>query len=311
MMTPSTFKLVAIGIASSAFFSATFLLNEVMHLRGGDWVWSAVLRFIFMILLLSAILPLTKGAQYFRTVLTSYFRNIRFWIVAGGIGFGLFYSGICLAADYAQGWIVAATWQVTVLASPLVLMLFGKSVPRKGLVYSFLIVAGVAIVNYGRLKGGVSLDEVLHGVLPALVAAVTYPIGNQMVNGARHGQLGRFRLVNGAILENPMTCVLLMSLGSIPYWIGLILFMRPQVFDSFLVALLSGVCATSLFYFARNSTASAMQIAAVDATLAGEVVITLFAGMLFMGELAPDWISWLGVGVIVFSLIGYCYKSSL
>ncbi|WP_170275796.1 multidrug resistance efflux transporter family protein [Paraburkholderia megapolitana] len=316
MTNPSTFRLVLIGIVSSAFFSATFLLNEVMHLQGGHWLWSAALRFLFMLVLLSAILPISRGSAYFRRVVANYFRNLLFWTLAGGIGFGVFYSGICLAADFAHGWVVAATWQLTVLASPFVLMLFGKKMPRKGLTFSFLIVVGVLVLNYGRIKEGIAVSEVIHGALPALIAAIAYPIGNQFVNSAKHNQLGRLRLSDNEVLENPMACVLLMSLGSVPYWLALIFAIQPpapsaqQFLGSFMVALLAGVCATSLFYFARNSTTSAMQIAAVDATLAGEVVITLVAGIAFMHQPIPDLTSWVGVLIIVLGLIGYCYKNS-
>lgn len=316
MTNPSTLRLVLIGMLSSAFFSATFLLNEVMHLQGGHWLWSAALRFLFMLVLLAVLLPMSKGFAYFRRVVANYFRNVLFWTIAGSIGFGIFYSGICIAADFAHGWIVAATWQLTVLASPFVLMLFGKDMPRKGLTFSFLIVVGVVVLNYGRIKEGITVSDVIHGALPALVAAIAYPIGNQFVNSARHDQLRRFKLSGSEILENPLACVLLMSLGSVPYWLVLIFMVQPpepsaqQFLGSFMVALLAGVCATSLFYFARNSTTSAKQIAAVDATLAGEVVLTLLVGIAFMHQPVPGLMSWLGVLIIVLGLVGHCYKSS-
>jgi hypothetical protein len=42
-------KLILLGILAGAFFSTTFILNEVMNLEGGHWVWSASLRYVFMV----------------------------------------------------------------------------------------------------------------------------------------------------------------------------------------------------------------------------------------------------------------------
>ena len=43
-------KLIAIGLLSGMFFSSTFILNRVMSLEGGHWVWSASLRYVYLAL---------------------------------------------------------------------------------------------------------------------------------------------------------------------------------------------------------------------------------------------------------------------
>jgi len=37
----STERLIGLGLVSSALFSATFLINCMMHLSAGNWIWSA------------------------------------------------------------------------------------------------------------------------------------------------------------------------------------------------------------------------------------------------------------------------------
>ncbi|WP_213939097.1 multidrug resistance efflux transporter family protein [Pseudomonas sp. dw_612] len=311
-----TYQLILIGLLSSAFFSATFIMNYVMHLDGGHWAWSAALRFLFMLMLLFPFLLLAKGTAFMAELFQVFFKNLVFWLIAGTIGFGVFYAGICYAADYSRGWLVAATWQSTVLASPLVLVLFGLKMPTRGILLSIFIVLGVVLVNYAQFKQGIATNDLLYGVIPVLISAFAYPIGNQMLNGAKTGSLKAVKKIDSTVLTSSAACVFLMSLGSVPFWLLLVLYVQPpppsagQIYGSLSVALFSGVCATSLFYWARNSTTSAMQIAAVDATLAGEVIVTLIAEMLFLKQPAPDALSMVGLVIITLGLIGYCYRSA-
>ena len=41
-------RLILLGLLSGAFFSSTFVLNELMSAAGGHWFWSASLRYVFM-----------------------------------------------------------------------------------------------------------------------------------------------------------------------------------------------------------------------------------------------------------------------
>lgn len=42
-------KEIALGILASLFFAVTFILNHAMEMQGGSWLWSASLRFFFML----------------------------------------------------------------------------------------------------------------------------------------------------------------------------------------------------------------------------------------------------------------------
>ncbi|MBH0096186.1 multidrug resistance efflux transporter family protein [Psychrobacter sp. NZS113] len=183
-------KLILLGLLSGAFFSSTFILNELMSAAGGHWFWSASLRYLFMWLILTAIIVMQHGFGRIRELLTIFRQHWGFWCITGSIGFGVFYTGICYAADHAAGWVVAATFMFTVVASLLVLLVFGQRFDKKFIAYALLVFFGVVLVNISEGIHAASVlgadavpmkDMLLYGALPALVAAFSYPIGNQLV----------------------------------------------------------------------------------------------------------------------------------
>lgn len=314
---PSTLWLVLVGLLGSLFFSATFILNYTMHLGGGHWYWSGALRFLFMILLLVAILVPWLGFEKFREVLSVFKKHFLFWLLVGTVGFGFFYAGIVFAADYARGWVVAATWQSTILATPFVLIFMGFSFPIRGIFFSFLIVLGVVLVNIDGFTSGVTSDEIKFGVLPILISAFCYPIGNQLLNASKNGTLSYVPHIKNDLLKSPLVCIFLMSLGSAPFWILLGLIASPPVpgaeqwVSTFFVALFAGIAATGLFLYARNLTASPYKIAAVDATLSGEVFIPLLFEITILGESIPEAIPLFGLVLIVGGLVAYTYRTTM
>lgn len=311
---PSTSKLVGIGLLGSVLFSATFILNYTMHLGGGHWYWSASLRFLFMILLLIGVLAVWLGPVRLVEALQLFRKHLLFWMLTGTVGFGVFYTGICFSADYARGWVVAATWQMTILATPFVLLAMGFSFPKRGIVFSALIVLGVLLVNIEGFSQGITSDEIRFGVLPILIAAFAYPVGNQILNASKNGTLSYVPHIKNDLLKSPLVCILHMSLGTIPFWILLYFIASPpapgaeQWISTFMVALFAGVGATGLFIYARNLTSNPYKIAAVDATLSGEVFIPLLFEVMFLGESFPKAVPLLGLVFIVGGLCAYTYR---
>jgi drug/metabolite transporter (DMT)-like permease len=307
---PGMPRLLGLGLLAAALFSVTFVLNRAMSLGGGHWVWSAALRYVDMALLLGGWLLVRRGPRYLASVLRLFRQRLRFWLVAGGVGFGVFYASVCFAADHAPGWIVAATWQVTILATPFVLRAFGARVPLRGLVFLALIFLGIVILNAQRIAEGVGLPQILAGVLPLLVAAVAYPVGNQLLNRARHDG------GDGAeMLGDPIAAVLLLTLGALPLFAALVLATRPpppsagQIIATAVVALVAGCLATTLFLYARNLSNDPYRIAAVDATQSGEVGFALLGEMLWLGAPPPDLLGWIGLAAVVGGLVGFTFKS--
>lgn len=304
------FRLILIGILSAAFFSSTFILNRAMSLEGGHWVWSACLRYAFMLVFLVFGLLLSGRVAVLGRLFRVYCRHWRFWTLAGTTGFGVFYAMICFSASYAPGWVVATTWQTTILATPLVLLLFGRRTPAKALLFIGLIFAGIVLVNVEHAITS-SVDDLLLGALPVLVAAIAYPLGNQMVWEAQKGGHKRIPDIRDPALNNAFSRIILLTIGSIPFWILLLLLTSPaapttgQWFNTALVALLSGVVATGLFLHARHLAADSYEISAIDATQSTEVVFSLLGEVLLLGGLLPGVPGFAGIALTVTGLVFY------
>lgn len=186
-------KLILLGLLAGALFSSTFILNELMSDAGGHWFWSASLRYTFMWLMLTIIIAMQHGFGRIKELTTIFCAHWRFWCITGSIGFGLFYTGICYAADHVAGWVVAATFMFTVVTSLLVLLAFGQRFDKKFIAYALLVFLGVVLVNVSEGLHAAEIAEVastasasmsdmlLFGALPALLAAFCCPIGNQLV----------------------------------------------------------------------------------------------------------------------------------
>ena len=110
-----------LGLLASLFFAITFVLNRQMDLVGGHWIWSASLRFFFMMPMLSVLV--IPGKRFVR-VFAEIRRNPSGWLLWSSVGFGVFYSFICMASAYGPSWLMAAAWQVTIVAGALMSPLF-------------------------------------------------------------------------------------------------------------------------------------------------------------------------------------------
>ena len=192
----------------------------------------------------------------------------------------------------APGWVVATTWQLTIIASLVVLVCFGRVFPRKTWFFSLLVLAGVLTVNLNSAEMS-TVTDLLQGGFPVLIAAFCYPTGNQLVWEAKNGNR-HLPNIEDPLLENPFNKVLLMSLGSLPFWVLLLVISRPpppssgQLAHTALVALFSGIFATSLFLYARNRSRRASELAAVDATQSSEVIFAMIGEVLILGAPLPS-----------------------
>lgn len=303
-------RLIGLGILSALFFSSTFVLNRSMSLAGGHWAWTASLRYGYMLIFLVLILFFTQGRRALADVWTVFWRHWKFWTLAGSVGFGLFYALISFSASYAPGWIVATTWQTTILATPVVLYFFGRKVPRRGLALTGIIFIGILLVNIEHAATS-SLGTMLASALPVLLAAFAYPLGNQLAWEARLGENRRIPAIRDAILENGFARVLLLTLGSVPFWVAVLVCSAPpapssgQLISTALVALFSGVIATTLFLYARHLCTHPYEIAAVDSTQSMEVVFSLIGEMAFLGGALPGPLGLAGVLLTIAGLVAY------
>lgn len=384
-------KLILLGLLAGAFFSSTFILNELMSNAGGHWFWSASLRYVFMWLIISAVIILQHGFGRIQALASIFLQHWRFWCLTGSIGFGVFYTGICYAGDHVAGWVVAATFMFTVVTSLLVLLAFGQRFDKKFIIYAFLVFIGVVLVNVSEGLRASALADIdsapmaemlLYGALPALIAAFSYPIGNQLVwqvshNSRKHHPhkdkaktqqtkeankpnreqsyhenanqplvseafdlsavmsstsdnnatlktpssievipssplqnfIARIPAIETTLLQNAFNKVWLMTLGSFPFWLVLGAFIQPeppattQLFNTLLVALLAGVAATSIFFYAREQAVTSSEVAGVDSTQASEVIFALIGGILLLDNAIPSAMGLVGIGLIILGLI--------
>lgn len=303
-------RLLGVGLLAALFFSSTFVLNRSMSLEGGHWVWSASLRYVWMTLFLIAGPILIGRGGVLLDAMHLLRRHWLFWLIAGTVGFGVFYAGVTFAASYAPGWVVATTWQVTVLASPLVLLAFGRRVPLRGVFFTILIFFGIVLVNMGEMRAE-NWRNVLLGALPVLAAAFAYPVGLQLVWEARSGGHTRIPHIVDPVLGDSFARVLLLTLGSLPFWLLVIVAVQPpppsagQWANTALVAILSGVIATSLFVYARHQARNAYELAAVDATQSAEVLFALAGEVVLLGAMLPGQIGLVGMALTILGLVLY------
>ncbi|HHQ8914129.1 TPA: DMT family transporter [Bacillus cereus] len=298
-------KAIAVGILASFFFAFTFVLNRAMDLEGGSWIWSASLRYYFMVPMLLLIVMyrgnLKQLFQYMKN-------NPKEWLVWSIVGFGLFYAPLSFAGAFGPGWLVASTWQITIVAGILLTPFFAvdplhKKLPTKELVMSGIILCGVVLMQVEHASS-LGIRETVLCVVPVLIAAFAYPLGNRKMMQVCKGELDVFQRVLG------------MTLASLPFWFLLSgyevstggLPSSSQVFQCFIVAVSSGLIATVLFFFATDLVKDDPQkLATVEATQSGEVLFALVGELILLSAPIPSSLSWIGMSLVIIGMILHSY----
>ncbi|MEU3713450.1 DMT family transporter [Streptomyces catenulae] len=285
---------MTLGVLAAAGFATSFVLNRGMSLSGGSWLWSASLRYLFMVVPMAALVAVRGGLP---AVLRSLRARPARWLLWSTIGFGLFYAPLAWASQVGAGWLVASTWQLVIVAGIAIGALGGNRVPLRTVLVSLLIVIGVVLTQLEN-TGDTGAATALKVVVPVVIAAVAYPLGNRMLLGT-DGLDGVQR-------------TLAMTLGSLPLWLVLAAVAGAtagppsggQVLQCVIVALFSGVLATTLFFRATDLVRDRpAALGAVEATQAVEVPFTLLGEALLLGVAAPAPIGWIGLALI---LAGLC-----
>lgn len=301
------------GLLASCFFSTAFIFNRAMEVDGGSWMWSSSLRFFWMVPMLVLIVgvrgKLTSSWQHLK-------ENFKSYLLWSTVGFGLFYAPLTFASIYSPGWLVAGSWQMTIIAGSLLVPFLGagtshtsgsvlEKLPWKELKWSSVIILGVFLILWDQMSS-ISWKLALAGFIPVLFAAFMYPLGNRKMMQVCQGKV-----------ETPER-VLNMTLASLPFWSVIALCgavdhglpSSSQVSYSFLVALFSGVIATLLFFSATNLVhTNPSQLAMVEATQAGELLFTLLGEMIILNTGLPSNIALLGVSLIVLGMVVHSLAS--
>lgn len=302
-------KAFMLGICASFFFAFTFILNQQMHLSGGSWYWSSSLRYIFM---LPMLLIIMISKRQLKEVIIDIRKKPLSWLLWSTIGFGFFYAPLSFASSYGASWLVAGTWQLTIVAGGLMSPLFFKiiktekgivkirnKIPKKSLLISLLILVGIALM-YIEEATDISLLNTMLVIIPVIIAAFSYPLGNRKMMEICDSNINTIQRVFG------------MTLCSMPFWIIISLLGisnsglpgKSQLIQSFIVAVFSGIIATILFFKATDIVKdNSHNIAIIESTQAGEVVFTLLGGILIFHDTVPTTLSLLGLIIVVLGMI--------
>jgi drug/metabolite transporter (DMT)-like permease len=309
-------RTIILGIFAAFFFAFTFILNRSMDQAGGSWIWSASLRYFFMVPFLFIIVI---GRRNLKPLLLEMKNRPGAWLLWSSVGFGLFYGPICFSAAYAPGWLIAATWQVTIISGSLLAPLFYEMVmtekgliqkkgkiPFKGLGMSLIILLGIILMQFEQANH-LSIGAISLGVLPVIIASFAYPLGNRKMMDICGGRLDVFQRVLG------------MTLASLPLWAVLALYglitvgtpSKGQIVQSGLVAVTSGVIATILFFKATDLVRGNMQkLAAVEATQSVEVLFAVTGELLILNTVFPTALSWSGMGMVMAGMVLHSFFSN-
>lgn len=311
-------RAILIGILAAFFFSITFILNHAMSSEGGSWLFSASLRFIFMFpFLLMMVIWKRKGRHHI--ILLHIKQNFFRWLLWSSLGFVFFYVPITFVSNYSPGWLISATWQLTIICGLFTAPFFytyiqqGQStikmrehIPWRSLATSSIMILGVIIVQIPHISN-IELHLFLLSVIPLMIAAFCYPLGNRKMMVLVGNDLNTIERIYG------------MTLVTLPLW--LIIFLigvstqglpsSNQINQTFLVAIFSGIIATTLFFYATDIVKhNQTKLAAVEATQAMEIVFTLIGEMLLLGLALPNILSIVGIMIITLGIIIYCFLNS-
>ncbi|TDQ76301.1 DMT family transporter [Sphingobacterium yanglingense] len=296
----NTQRAFLLGLLSALFFAVTFVVNRLMSVEGGSWIWSASLRFYWM-------LPFFLIIVILRNNLTPLLSAIKQkplpWLLWSTIGFGVFYAPLTYAAAFSPSWLVASTWQITIIAGMILAPFINKnhqsSNSKSTYTFSAIILLGIAIMQIQAL-GSVDLSNLLSGFLWVLVAAFAYPLGNRKMMQLTGGTLDVYQRILGMIL-----C-------SIPFWIGLNLYSYSsghpspsdnQLLQTLIVAVFSGVIATVLFFTATDMVRKDEKgLAKVEATQSAEVVFAVIGEIVILQSPLPDSCALIGMLLVIIGM---------
>lgn len=296
---------VGIALASALFFTLTYVLNRASASGGGHWAWMASLRYFITLPLLLPLMPLQGGAG---PVLRAIAAHPWAWLRCSAIGFLVFYCGLSFAASSGPAWLVAGSFQFTVIAgmlcAPLIYRDARRRIPPAALGIAAAILAGVLLMQFGR--GGPGLDRAGWIALACvLAAAVAFPLGNRLL---------LLHLERTGEDLNATQRVFGMTLASQPLWLLVAGYAwhqsgapsLPQVGLAAGVALSAGVIATILFFQATGMVRNhPVALGAAEAMQAAELLFAATLGALFLHEAWPQGRALVGAVVVTLGIVAF------
>ncbi|MBT30986.1 MAG: hypothetical protein CMO01_15110 [Thalassobius sp.] len=306
-----TIRAIVWGVGASLFLSSTFIINSLISGSGGHWTWTANLRTLFLI-------PILGLVVYFNKQLSPLIKALKqqplIFIKWGTIGFGVLYTALAIASLYSPGWMIAATFQINILAgmllAPLIYKDSRKSIPQRALVLSIIIVAGVFVMQFEKVDQLDSLSGVLISFFLVLLGAIVWPLGNRklmVVLEEKNLQLNAIQRVLGMSIG----CLpLLIILGIVGYQqAGLPTFAQCEssLYSAFFSGFLGGV---GFYQATQMVNRNPVAMATIEATQVFEIIFTLLGEMYLRNTALPGIFGQIGI-FIVFLGISFHFWNTL
>jgi len=293
------------GVIASLFLSSTFIINSLLAGSGGYWAWTAALRSLFLIPILGIVV---FAAKQLTPLIKAFLQEPKIFIKWGIVGFGVLYTSLAIASLLSPGWMVAATFQINILAgillAPFIYPDERKFIPRRALILSAIIIAGVFVMQFEKMSQLHSTGNVLLSFFIVLLGAVVWPLGNRKL---------LVDLEHKGVHLNALQRVLGMSVGCLPLLLILsaIGYMKvglppvAQCQSSFYSALFSGFLGGVGFYQATQMVKkNPVALAAIEATQVFEILFTLAGEMILKGTPLPGFYGRIGLLIV---LSGICF----
>ena len=147
------------------------------------------------------------------------------------------------------------------------------------------------------------IRETVLCVVPVLIAAFAYPLGNRKMMQVCKG----IRCISASTRYDISKFTILVLLSGYEVSTGG-LPSSSQVFQCFIVAVSSGLIATVLFFFATDLVKDDPQkLATVEATQSGEVLFALVGELIWLSAPIPSSLSWIGMSLVIIGMILHSY----
>lgn len=298
---------VAVGLLSALFFTLTYVLNRASASAGGHWAWTASLRYL---LTLPLLLPLLPGFGGLRPVWRALRAAPGAWLGCSTIGFVGFYVLLTYAAASGPSWLVAGSFQFTVVAgmlcAPLLYRDHRRRIPLAALAVALVILCGVLLLQVGHAGGGLDADA-WFALGCVLVAAVLYPLGNRLLllHLERTGDTltATQRVFGMTLISQPLWCLLALVAWRVAGPPS-----GAQVLLAGGVALSAGVIATILFFQATGMVRdNPVALGAVEAMQAAELLFAMMLGVLWLDETWPTGLAGGGAVLVMAGIVAFAW----
>lgn len=299
-------KAIALGSLAAVFFSSTYIVNSFLSANGGHWGWTAGLRSFFLVLLLVVLL---RVQGQLRPLLQAMRKQLWVWAIWGNLAFGVAYYFLTFAASFGPGWLIAGVFQFTIVAGIILAPLIYKDerakIPLRALLLSFIILTGIALMQWSQQDGTYSHGQLLWCIILVLLAAFVWPLANRKLLlhlEETNQHLNAIQRVAGTAIGSIPVQFLLMGYGYSQ--VGLP--GQGQLLGVLVIALSSGVLGCILFFKAMHMARfDASALAAVEATQSVEIIMTVIGEVMLLGIAWPNRVGMLGMFLIISGLVLY------